>query len=166
MKSLRLTIALLLGIFLNAYAQSPAIEISLEKITGSSNDWNMSFTVDLSETVRDGFALELPGTIKTVPVSLQLNGESLWLKKSEEPPSLEFTLTWFKDDSGRVIFRFTENRLNAGDQLVINCTANIKEPPATESEVTLKRLIRRGENVLSGEETWISRTLPTIEETN
>ena len=166
MKSLRLTIALILGTVLSAWGQSTPIDISMERLAETGKDWNMIVTVDLSGPVNDGLALDLPNGIRVVPVSVQRNGEALWLKQSETAPELASTLTWFEDDSGRVVLRFTENRLTGGDQLVITCTANMKNAPTAESEVALKRLIRQGNRVQAGDETLGRRALPTIEENN
>lgn len=166
MKSLRLTIALILGTALSALAQSTPIDISMERIAETGKDWNMIVTVDLSGPVNDGLALDLPDGVRVVPVSVQRNGEALWLKQSETAPELASTLTWFEDDSGRVVLRFAENRLVNGDRLVITCMANMKAPPPPESEVALKRVVRQGSRVRAGEETLGRRALPTIEENN
>jgi len=166
MKSLPITIALLFGLCLAGRAQSTVSEIRLDRTAGSQKDWTINVTIDLSENMRDGLALELPGRVKIIPVSVQLNDQPVWLKQSEEAPALENTLTWFEDDSGRVVLRFTEDRLRAGDRLVVECATHMKESPESGTELSLKRLTRQGQSVTAAEEPFVSRTLPTIEETN
>ena len=165
MKILLFMMALLFTGILQLFAQTNnSFNISMEPVADSKKEWNMVLTIELNESLRDGLALELPNLVKLVPMEVQLGNEKLWLKKGTDAPTLEQTLTWFEDDSGRVILRFTENRLSAGDRLVISCATQMKQPPKEESRVALMRLDRVGETVRSSDQVIDSLSLPTIQE--
>jgi len=167
MKRLLFTIALLTAAATHSLAQSgDSFTINMTPKAETGKTWDMVLTIDLNESLRDGLALELPVNMDGVPVSVRLGNENMWLKQSEESPTLDQTLTWFKDDSGRVILRFTENRLNAGDQLVVQCAAQMKQQPAQEARVALKRLDRVGQNVRTSDQELDNRLLPITQETN
>jgi hypothetical protein len=165
MKFLPFILALLYTGVIQLFAQNNnSFNISMERVAESKKDWNIVLTIELNESLRDGLALELPSRIKMVPTEVRLGNEKLWLKKSNDAPTLEQTLTWFEDDSGRILLRFTENRLNAGDRLIISCTTHMKQPPQEEARVALLRLDRVGEGVRTSEQIMDSRSLPTIQE--
>lgn len=167
MKSLFLAITLLFGFALNLFAQSgPSFDLAMTRLGQTEQDWNFVMTINLTENLQDGLALNLPDKVKALPIAVELNGEQLWLKNADEQPQRASTLTWFEDDSGRVILRFSENRLNSGDRLVVTCTVNMKEQPSPDKEVILNRLLRSGESVEATTEVMGNSALPIIEETN
>jgi hypothetical protein len=165
MKILSSMMALLfMGVLQTSAQSNNSFDISMEPLAESKKDWDMVLTIELNESLRDGLSLEFPNHVKMVPTAVQLGDEKLWLKKSTDAPIMEQTLTWFEDDSGRVILRFTENRLNAGDRLVISCATHIKQPSQEEARIVLMRLDREGERVRTSDQVMDSRSLPTIQE--
>lgn len=167
MKSLHLTIVLLLGLGVHLFAQTGApMEISVTRVAEAADAYDLVVAIDLTESLQDGLALELPGKISAIPVAVEVNSEALWLKQSAETPVSASTLTWLRDDSGRVVFHFSENRLASGDRLMIRCMATMKESPRPGDDLTLKRLAREGDGVRASDEVMSSRELPVIEETN
>lgn len=167
MKSLHLTIVLLLGLGVHLFAQTGApMEISVTRVAEAADAYDLVVAIDLTESLRDGLALELPAKISAIPVAVEVNGEALWLKQSAETPVAASTLTWFRDDSGRVVLHFTENRLGSGDRLMVRCSATMKNRPEPGDDLTLKRLAREGNGVRASDEVMTSRELPVIEETN
>ena len=127
------------------FAQPGDLSVNLEKIPQSDINWEMTLSLNAPAGTQSGFLIEIPSTIKMVPLSVRINQADLWLQNSEQASVSDSVVNWVFMPDG-VSFLFKEGQLAIGDQVVIKAmiTKFIKRE---SSESVLK--IRSAQNIES-----------------
>ena len=102
------------------FAQSNPLQIELTPLQ-SDVQVNLSWR----STVRSaGLLLNVPAEVQLVPISIQIDDRSVWLKNDAAVPELDSVICWQSTPEGLVLL-FREGLLDNGSLLEVRCHSNL-----------------------------------------
>ncbi len=108
---------LFIPLFLLAQTVPLKSQVKLEPNT--KNSYELILNLNTTSQITQGFVLTFFGKTKVFPLSIALNGQNLWLKKSAQKPNKKNTVHWFYSDSNLVV-QFNHQDVKTGDKLSLN----------------------------------------------
>ena len=122
------------------FAQNNSLKISLKTLNKADSELKISFV--LSKKLDNGFAVELPGAMKSAIKAVSANGKLLWLKEIDSPPLKQNTLHWRKTSTGYII-RLSAENLAAGTPIEIAVQAPLNTIRRENQRIALKEIVVR-----------------------
>jgi hypothetical protein len=122
------------------FAQPGDLSVNLIKISPSDINWEMTLTLNAPAGTQSGFLIEIPSTIKMVPLSVRINQTDLWLQNSDQVATSDSVVNWVFMPDG-VSFLFREGQLTPGDPMVIKAMiTKLKKRESSESVIKIRSL--------------------------
>ncbi len=120
------------------FAQPGDLSVNLQQIPQSDINWEMILSLNAPAGTQSGFLIEIPSTIKMVPISVRINQSDLWLQNSEQVSASDSVVNWVFMPEG-VSFLFKEGQLTTGDQMVIKAMiTKLKKRESSESVLKIR----------------------------
>ncbi len=107
---------LFIGLFLSVSlsAQNVRSALNITNTLSDTHNFEMLVTVDLSNTVQNGFFIQLPAGVLSTPVSVSIKSGPLWLKEAKTAPKKTGMVHWSRQKDG-LLFLFTAETLVSGE---------------------------------------------------
>ncbi len=141
-------------------AQAARLTAEFQDGTPSQNGTAFRIMVELSQQVKDGLFIDLPGQSKMVPYEIRLNGNALWMKNDLSEPADNLAVHWDFSDSGLVV-RFKAGLLQSGDRIELFCTPHIVDSTSATRRIVLKEMTVSASDITEGQ-ILDSRDFPSL----
>ena len=122
------------------FAQPGDLAVNLQPISPSDINWEMTLIMNAPAGTQSGFLIEIPPTIKMVPLSVRINQADLWLQNAAQVSASDSVVSWVFMPDG-VSFLFKEGQLTIGDQVVIKAMiSKFRKGEGSESVLKIRSL--------------------------
>ncbi len=144
-----------------AAAQNASFNIDIQKAGKSDSEIVLTFIP--GNSLQNGFAIQLPGKMKTALVSVRVDGRLLWLKQSAEKPAAADVLHWQKKDTEYFLLLSAEN-LAAGKRLEIRLQSPLKKDPDNNRRITLSGIRLQADGSAAAASEIAGKAIPKLQD--
>jgi hypothetical protein len=148
--------------FTQVFSQANQLQVSLSNKSNSEKALEIQFTWSSNFTPTDGLVIESTQPMMLIPVSVQINGENIWLQNLSSVPENDSVVTWQSSSNG-LIFLLRNGLVQEGDVINVNCNGIINPNEETEDEVILiKDITWRAGQIEISDQSYITGNIPDV----
>ena len=119
-------------------AQPGDLSIDLQQISQSDINWEMILTMNAPAGTQSGFMIQMPASIKMVPVSVRINQADWWLLNTAQVSESDSVVSWVFMPDG-VSFLFRDGQLVIGDEIEIKAVITmLQKTEISESAIRIR----------------------------
>lgn len=122
-----------------AFAQTGILSTDLQKIQNTDN-WEFNLQYNFNNPASNAIIIELPANFKVTPISINIDGQDMWLKNSAEVTENDSVVFWENSDKG-LILRFSENLVRSAVKLNMKCLAQTGEKIENNTLISIKPML-------------------------
>lgn len=144
------------------FSQANQLQVSLNSKSNSETALDIQFTWSNNFTPTDGLVIESTQPMMLIPVSVQINGENIWLQNLSSLPENDSVVTW-QTSSNSLIFLLRNGLVQEGDVINVNCNGMINpDKEAGENAILIKDITWRAGQIEISDQSYMSGNIPAV----
>lgn len=144
------------------FSQADQLQVSLNSKSNNETALDIQFTWSSNFAPTDGLVIESAQSMMLIPVSVQINGENIWLQNLSSLPENDSVITW-QTSSNSLIFLLRNRMVQEGDVINVNCNGMINpEEGAADNVIFIKDITWRAGQIEISDQSYMSGNIPAV----
>ena len=149
MKMFKATVFFIYAIFTLGFTQINTLQITTSENFIDKDNFSYEMNFSLNENIINGFVLKLPESVQMVPAQIEIAGETVWLKESNDIPVANNVVHWSRSGN-ELIFLLA---VQTNSQVKIQLNGFSAERLKNVKQITVHRLgVNDAQSYKSGEQ--------------